>query len=64
MVLGMFDGAFNQTELNAAIAQLRRFEDASLEYVGGRAANDGDMIGLFDTVVSCEEADEIIEREL
>lgn len=54
-------GAFNQTELNAAIAQFRRFEDASLEYVGGRAANDGQMIGLFDTVVSREEADEIIE---
>ena len=57
-------GAFNQTELNAAIAQFRRFEDASLEYAGGRAANDGQPIGLFDTVVSREEADEIIEREL
>ena len=54
-------GAFNQTELNAAIAQFRRFEDASLEYAGGRAANDGQMIGLFDTVVSREEADEIVE---
>lgn len=29
-----------------------------------RAANDGQMVGLFDTVVSREEADEIIEREL
>lgn len=57
-------GAFNQTELNAAIAQFRRFEDASLEYAGGRAANDGQMVGLFDTVVTREEADEIIEREL
>ena len=57
-------GAFNQTELNAAIAQFRRFEDASLEYVGGRAANNDQMIGLFDTVVSRQEADDIIEREL
>ena len=57
-------GAFNQTELNAAIAQFRRFEDASLEYVGGRAANEGGKVGLFDMVVSKEEADEIIEREL
>lgn len=57
-------GAFNQTELNAAIAQFRRFEDASLEYAGGRAANEGQMVGLFDTVVSREEADEIVEREL
>lgn len=57
-------GAFNQTELNAAIAQFRRFEDASLEYIGGRAANDNQKIGLFDTVVSRREADEIVEREL
>ena len=58
-------GVFNQTELNAAIAQFRRFEDASLEYVGGRAANDDDEnIGLFDTVVSRREASEIIETEL
>lgn len=28
------------------------------------AANEGQMVGLFDTVVSREEADEIIEREL
>ena len=57
-------GAFNQIELNAAIAQFRRFEDASLEYAGGRAANDDQMIGLFDTVVSRKEADEIIEAEI
>ena len=57
-------GAFNQTELNAAIAQFRRFEDASLEYAGGRAVNDDQKVGLFDTVVSREEADEIVEREL
>lgn len=29
-----------------------------------RAVNDGRMVGLFDTVVSREEADDIIEREL
>ena len=57
-------GAFNQTELNAAIAQFRRFEDNSLTYAGGRGANEGDQVGLFDTVGSREEADEIIEREL
>ena len=57
-------GAFNQNELNAAIAQFRRFEDASLKYAGGRAANDGEIIGLFDTTVTRAEADEIIEREI
>lgn len=55
-------GVFKQTEINAAIAQFRRFEDSSLEYVGGRAAHDGDeKIGLFDTVVTRSQADEIIE---
>ncbi len=58
-------GVFNQTELNAAIAQFRRFEDASLEYAGGRSAHDGDEnIGLFDTVVTRAEADDIIEAEI
>jgi hypothetical protein len=58
-------GAFNQTELNMAIAQFRRFEDASLEYAGGRSAHEGDeMIGLFDTKVTRDEADEIIEAEV
>ena len=57
-------GAFNQTELNAAIAQFRRFEDSSLEYAGGRAANDDQTIGLFDTTVTRDEADRIIEAEL
>lgn len=58
-------GAFNQTELNTAIAQFRRFEDASLIYAGGRAAHDGDeVIGLFDTKVTRDEADEIIEAEV
>jgi hypothetical protein len=33
-----------KTELNSAIAQFRRFEDASLEYAGGRSAHDGDEV--------------------
>ena len=28
------------------------------------AANEGQMVGLFDTTVTREEADEIVEREL
>ena len=58
-------GVFKQTEINAAIAQFRRFEDSSLEYAGGRSAHDGDeSIGLFDTVVTRNQADEIIETEI
>ena len=58
-------GVFKQTEINAAIAQFRRFEDSSLEYAGGRSAHDGDgNIGLFDTVVTRNQADEIIEAEI
>ena len=58
-------GVLNQTELNNAIAQFRRLEDASLTYLGGRSAHDGDeKIGLFDTVVTRDEMDEIIEAEI
>lgn len=58
-------GVFKQTEINAAIAQFRRFEDSSLEYVGGRSAHDGnEKIGLFDTVVTRRQADEIIVAEV
>lgn len=56
-------GVFNQTEMNQAIAQFRRFEDKSLEYAGGRSAYEDGKVGLFDTVVTEEEADEIILAE-
>lgn len=58
-------GAFNQTKLNERILQFRRFEDASLEYVGGRSAHDdAENIGLFDTTITRAEANEIIEAEI
>lgn len=57
-------GVFNQTELNDNIMQFRRFEDASLEYVGGRSAYEGGKVGLFDTTITREEMQEIIEAEL
>lgn len=58
-------GVFKQTKINSAIAQFRRFEDSSLEYVGGRSAHDGEeKIGLFDATVTRDQADEIIEAEI
>ena len=56
-------GVFNKGHVNEAVYQFRRFEDSSLNYVGGHDEV-GDMmalIGGFDAVVTREEADEIIE---
>ena len=54
---------FNKGHVNEAVYQFRRFEDSSLNYVGGHDEV-GDMLALiggFDAVVTREEADEIIE---
>ena len=56
-------GVFNKGHVNEAVYQFRRFEDSSLNYVGGHDEV-GDMLALiggFDAVVTREEADEIIE---
>ncbi|MBR3143877.1 DEAD/DEAH box helicase family protein [Candidatus Saccharibacteria bacterium] len=56
-------GVFNKGRVNEAVYQFRRFEDSSLNYVGGHDEV-GDMtalIGGFDAIVTREEADEIIE---
>lgn len=56
-------GVFNKTKVNEAVYQFRRFEDSSLNYVGGHEEVEdmGAMIGGFDARVTREEADEIIE---
>ena len=49
--------------MEGAIFQFRRFEDSSLNYVGGntKIEDEQSMIGGFDSVVTRAEADEIIE---
>ena len=54
-------GVFNSSQMEGAIFQFRRFEDSSLNYAGGNEQSGDDMIGGFDSVVTRDEADEIIE---
>lgn len=49
---------FNSEKMNMAILQFRRYEDASLEYVGIRKSNSS-KIGLYDTVLPIEEMNEL-----
>ena len=44
-------GVFNSTLMNDAIYKFKRYEDASLSYLGINR-HDGESIGLFDTVLS------------
>lgn len=45
---------FNSALMNDAIYKFKRYEDASLEYIGINR-HEGDAIGLYDTVISNEE---------
>ena len=54
-------GVFNSSQMEGAIFQFRRFEDSSLNYAGGNEQLGDGMIGGFDSVVTRDEADEIIE---
>lgn len=51
-------GVFNSALMNDAIYKFKRYEDASLEYIGiNRHA--GEDVGLFDTVISSTDYNEI-----
>lgn len=45
---------FNSALMNDAIYKFKRYEDASLEYIGINR-HEGDAVGLYDTVISSEE---------
>ncbi|MBK8623050.1 MAG: GIY-YIG nuclease family protein [Saprospiraceae bacterium] len=47
-------GVFNSALMNDAVYKFKRYEDASLEYIGINK-HQGEDIGLFDTVLSREE---------
>jgi hypothetical protein len=53
---------FNSTLMNDAIYKFKRYEDASLEYVGINR-HEGDSVGLFDTVLSREDYESIFVNE-
>lgn len=45
-------GVFNAALMNDAIYKFKRYEDASLEYIGINQHKDDVAVGLFDTVIS------------
>ena len=47
-------GVFNSALMNDAVYKFKRYEDASLEYIGINK-REGEDIGLYDTVLSHED---------
>ena len=46
---------FNAPLMNDAVYKFKRYEDASLVYTGLPSRHDDEAVGLFDTVISAEE---------
>jgi len=55
-------GVFNESLMNTAIFDFKRYEDASLEYTGINK-HEGEEIGLYDTVLSPEEYEDSFVNE-
>jgi len=54
-------GVFNNALMNDAVFKFKRYEDASLVYVGVNK-HEGEDVGLFDTVLSSEEYQAVFEN--
>jgi hypothetical protein len=55
-------GVFNSALMNDAVYKFKRYEDASLEYTGLNK-HEGENVGLFDTVLSSKDYNEIFFNE-
>lgn len=55
-------GVFNNTLMNDAVYKFKRYEDASLEYIGVRK-HEGEDVGLYDTVLSRQDYEESFVNE-
>ena len=55
-------GVFNAPQMNQAVFAFRRYEDASLSYTGIESHKDLRRYGLYDTVLTAEEAVEMGEN--
>ncbi len=53
-------GVFNSSLMNDAVYKFKRYEDASLEYIGINK-HEGEDIGLYDTVLSSDDYAEVVE---
>lgn len=47
-------GVFNSGLMNDAVYKFKRYEDASLEYIG-LDKHEGEDVGLYDTVLSADD---------
>jgi hypothetical protein len=55
-------GVFNSALMNDAVYKFKRYEDASLEYIGINR-HTGQAVGGYDTVLSREDYDQIFVNE-
>ena len=51
-------GVFNSSMMNDAVYKFKRYEDASLEYIGINK-HEGEAVGGFDTVLSRDDYNEV-----
>lgn len=56
-------GAFNESLMNDAVVQFRRYESASLEYTGITKHDPKEDVGLFSTVITREDYDELARQQ-
>ena len=54
-------GVFNSALMNDAVYKFKRYEDASLEYIGINK-HVGEDVGLYDTVLSSQDYEEISHK--
>jgi T5orf172 domain len=54
-------GLFNSALMNDAVYKFKRYEDASLSYTGINK-HEGEDVGLYDTVITREEAQKVFEN--
>jgi hypothetical protein len=55
-------GVFNSALMNDAVYKFKRYEDASLEYIGINR-HEGEDVGLYDTVLTSKEYRAIFVNE-
>lgn len=56
-------GVFNDSLMNEAIYKFKRYEDASLEYAGIRLHRETEDVGLFSTVISREDYENMEKQQ-
>ena len=55
-------GVFNSSVMNDAVYKFKRYEDASLEYIGINR-HDDKLVGLYDTIISADDYKKTFQNE-